>query len=464
LCVGKAQKKSLILLASTALALASDGVDTDLLVVLLEGSQIFTGLGELTLLHTLTDVPVDKGTLGIHKVELMVQTGPGLGNGGGVAEHAHSALHLGQIATGDDSGGLVVDTDLEASGTPVNELNGALGLDGGNGGIDVLGDDITAVQHAAGHVLAVARIALDHLVGGLEASIGDLGNGELLVVGLLGGDDGGIGGQGEVDTGVGHQVGLELGQIDVQGTIKAERGGHRGHNLGNQTVQVGVGGALNVQVAAADVVDGLVVHQEGAVRVLQGGVAGQDGVVGLNDSSGDLGSGVDGKLQLGLLAIVDRETLHQQRGETRASATTKRVEEQKALQTSALISKLADAVQDKVNNLLANGVVTTGVVVGGVFLARDQLLGVEQLAVGASADLINDGGLQVNKDGTGNVLASASLREEGVEGIITTSDGLVRGHLTIRLDTVLEAVQLPASVTNLATSLTNVDGNDFTHV
>jgi hypothetical protein len=33
------------------------------------------------------------------------------------------------------------------------------------------------------------------------------------------------------------------------------------------------------------------------------------------------------------------------------------------------------------------------------------------------------------------VLAGASLGEEAVEGVITTTDGLVGRHLTIRLDT-----------------------------
>ena len=174
---------------------------------------------------------------------------------------------------------------LETSGAPVHELDGALGLDGGDGGIDVLGHHVTTEQHAAGHVLAVAGVALHHLVGWLEAGVGDLSHGQLLVVGLLGGDDGGVGGQGEVDTGVGHQVGLELRQIHVQGAVEAQWGGDGGDDLADQTVEVGVGGALNVQVAATDVVDGLVVDHEGAVGVLQGGVGGQDGVVGLHHSS-----------------------------------------------------------------------------------------------------------------------------------------------------------------------------------
>ncbi|WAR26379.1 hypothetical protein MAR_012083, partial [Mya arenaria] len=370
------------------LTLTLDGVDTDLFVILLKSGQILTGLGELTLLHTLSDVPVDEGTLGVHQIELVIQTGPGLGDGGGVAQHAHGTLHLGQITTGNDGGWLVVDADLESGGTPVDELDGPLGLDGGDGGVDVLGDDVTTVQHAAGHVLAVTGIALYHLVGGLEAGVGDLGNGELLVVGLLGGDDGGVCGQGEMDTWVGHQVGLELSQIHVEGTVEPEGGSDGGHDLTNQPVQVGVCWALNVEVPAADVVDGLVVDHEGAVGVLQGGMGGQDGVVWLDDGGGDLGSGVHSELQLGFLAVVDGQTLHEQGGESGAGATTEGVEDEESLETSALISQLADSVENKVDDFLADGVVATGVVVGGILLAGDQLLGVEQLAVGASSDLI----------------------------------------------------------------------------
>jgi hypothetical protein len=37
-------------------------------------------------------------------------------------------------------------------------------------------------------------------------------------------------------------------------------------------------------------------------------------------------------------------------------------------------------------------------------------------------------------------------------------------YLAIGLYAVLEAVKLPASITDLNTSLANVDGDDFTHV
>ena len=153
--------------------------------------------------------------------------------------------------------------------------------------------------------------------------------------------------------------------------------------------------------------------------------------------------------------------------------------------TCAVVCKFADAVQAEVHNLLANGVVAAGKVVGSVLLAADELLGVEQLAVCAGPDLINYSGLQgrqglacramglslkvqqdrrdakprqlpaplamahaaawllgelipcespagdtrthlqVKKHAARDVLASASLGEKGVEGVVATSDGLV---------------------------------------
>ena len=59
----------------------------------------------------------------------------------------------------------------------------------------------------------------------------------------------------------------------------------------------------------------LIVHQKGTVAVFQSGVGVEDSIVRLHYSCGHLGGGVDGELQLGLLAIVNRESLHQKGGE-----------------------------------------------------------------------------------------------------------------------------------------------------
>ncbi|MCP6198988.1 hypothetical protein NL445_28555, partial [Klebsiella pneumoniae] len=57
----------------------------------------------------------------------------------------------------------------------------------------------------------------------------------------------------------------------------------------------------------------------------------------------------------------------------------------------------------------------------------------------------------------------SGLAEESVERIVSTPDGLVCGHLAIRLDAVLQAVKLPAGITDLDSSLANVYRDALTH-
>ena len=166
-----------------------------------------------------------------------------------------------------------------------------------------------------------------------------------------------------MNTGVGHQVGLELVQINVKRAIETQRGSDRRDDLGDQAVKVVIARALNAKVAAADVIDGLVVDHEAAVGVLQSGVGGQDRVVGLNDGGSILGSGVDTELKLGLLAVVNGETLHKKGTETGSGTTTERVEDEETLKTGAVVGDTANLVEDLVDHLLSDGVVTTSIVV-----------------------------------------------------------------------------------------------------
>ena len=216
---------------------------------------------------------MDEGSLGVHEIEFVVESREDLSDGGRVRDHADSTEDLSEVTSWDDSGWLVVDTAFEASWAPVDELNGSLGLDGGHGSIDVLGDDITSVHERAGHVLAVSWVALSHHGSGLKDRVGDFTNSELLMVGLLGGDDWSVRRKHEVNSWVWHQVGLELVDVDVEGTIESERHSEGRDDLRDQSVQVGVGGSLDVEVSSADVVDGLIVQHDSDVSVFEEGVS-----------------------------------------------------------------------------------------------------------------------------------------------------------------------------------------------
>ena len=82
---------------------------------------------------------------------------------------------------------------------------------------------------------------------------------------------------------------------------------------------------------------------------------------------------------------------------------------------------------------------SSGIIVGSIFLSGDELFRMEELTISSGPDLINDGRLKVDKDGPGHVLAGPGLREEGVEGVVSGTDCLVGRHLTVRLDAMLQA-------------------------
>ena len=62
----------------------------------------------------------------------MVESGEDFGDGGGVGNHADGSHDFGEVTSGDDGGRLVVDSDFESGGAPVDELDGSLGFDGGD--------------------------------------------------------------------------------------------------------------------------------------------------------------------------------------------------------------------------------------------------------------------------------------------------------------------------------------------
>lgn len=160
---------------------------------------------------------------------------------------------------------------------------------------------------------------------------------EALVLALGSGNDGSVANERVVDSRVRNQVGLEFVEIDVESTVESERRGDGTDNLSDQAVQVLVRRTRDIEVATADIVDGLIVDEERAVRVLDCAVSRQNGVVGLNNSGRGSGSRVDSELELGLLAILGGEALEEESTETGAGTTTEGVEDQEALERVAVV-------------------------------------------------------------------------------------------------------------------------------
>merc|ERR1711900_11608 len=145
-------------------------------VVFLQEPKVLTGLTELALLHTLTDVPVEKGPLAVHKVELGYHA---------LAEDTadrdvvanHRAVHVldREIVTFDRRGRLVVQANLVSGGAPLDERELVVVLQPLDGGVRVLGLDVTSVEQGHRHVLVLRRVevwVLDEEVAGVDGLVG----------------------------------------------------------------------------------------------------------------------------------------------------------------------------------------------------------------------------------------------------------------------------------------------------
>merc|ERR1712188_95473 len=200
-------------------------------VVLLEESKILTGLGELTLLHTLTDIPVDEGTLGVHEVELGDKSlGEDARDGNVVSDHDDVTGRVGHVIIGSELGRLVVEADLETGWAPVYEGDLVVGLDPLGDLVGLLGSDISSVVEGDGHVFVLGDIEVlvfDKEGGRVEGVVGDVLNSDSLEVFevLSGAEDRGDGGGHEVKSRERNQVGLEFVQVNVQLTIESKGGG-----------------------------------------------------------------------------------------------------------------------------------------------------------------------------------------------------------------------------------------------
>jgi len=77
----------------------------------------------------------------------------------------------------------------------------------------------------------------------------------------------------------------------------------------------------------------------------------QDRVVRFDNGRANLRTGADSEAQLALPPVVDGEALEEEGSESRTGAATGGVEDEEALETGAVVGKLADAIKDGIDDL-----------------------------------------------------------------------------------------------------------------
>merc|ERR1711966_419116 len=213
--------------------------------------------------------------------------------------------------------------------------------------------------------------------------------------------------------------------------------------------------------AEADVVEGLVVHAEALVGVLDELVDGEGGVVRLDYGVGHLGGRAHGEgahdsVGVFLTDLGDEEGAH-----AGAGAATERVGDLETLEAIAGLGFLADDVEDGVDELSAFGVVTLGPVVTSAGLSKYEVVGAEELAERSSADGVHGAGLEVHEDSAGYVAAAGGLVEVDVDALELEVGVAVAGAGGV--DAVLVGDDFPELGADLVAALAALDVYEFAH-
>lgn len=118
-----------------------------------------------------------------------------------------------------------------------------------------------------------------------------------------------------------------------------------------------------------------------------------------------------------------------------------KAKDERTLQAVGALGLLANNVEDGVNELCALRVVTLCPVVTGAALTEDEVVGTEEVAEGTRADGVHGSRLEINEDGTRDILVRADFVVVDVDAL--ELEVVVALIETIRLDAVLIRDDLP---------------------
>ena len=396
---------------------------------------------------------MEEGLSAEHGGELLSDTFEHLLDGGGVSEESDGHL--------ESLGGDIANGRFDVVGNPLNEVRGVLVLNVEHLLVNLLGGHTSSEEGGGGEVTSVSGVGSAHHVLGVEHLLGELGDGEGTVLLRSSGGEGGESAHEEMESGEGDQVNGELAEIGVKLSGESEAASDTGESSGDEMVKITVGGGGELEGSEADIVKGLVVNAHDLIGVLNKLMDGEGGVVGLNDGIGDLGGRHDGESAHHAVGVLFTDLGDQKCSHTGTGTTTEGVGNLESLEAITALSFLADNIEDGVNELSTFGVMSLGPVVTGTGLSENEVIGSEELSERSGTDGVHGTGLEIHKDGSGDVTATSGFVIVDVDSLeLEVGVSVVR---TGGVNSMLVGDNFPELGTDLVTALSSLDVNDFSH-
>ena len=397
---------------------------------------------------------MEEGLSSEHGGELLTNSLEHLLDGGGVTEEGNG--HLESLWWD------IANSRLDVVWNPLDEVRRVLVLDVEHLLVNLLGGHSSSEHGGGGEISTVSWVRSAHHILGVEHLLGELWDGESSVLLGASGGEWGETSHEEMESWEWDQVNSELSEIGVKLTWESEAAGDTGKGSRDEMVKITVGWGSELEGSEADIVEGLVINAHNLIGVLNKLMDGEGGVVGFDDGVGDLGGGHDGEGGHDSVGVLLTDLGDEEGAHAGAGTTTEGVGDLEALEAVAALSLLTDDVEDGVDELSTFGVVTLGPVVTGTGLTEDEVVGSEELTEGTSTDGVHGAGLEVHKDGAGNVTATGGFVVVDVDSLELEVGVTVVGAGGV--NTVFVGDDFPELSTDLVTALAGLDVDDFSHL
>lgn len=130
------------------------------------------------------------------------------------------------------------------------------------------------------------------------------------------------------------------------------------------------------------------------------------------------------------------------------------------MKTSTVLSLLSDSLQNTINVFFSDCIMSSGIVVSGIFFPADELFRMEEVSETSSPDFVQNSGFEINVNCSRGELPRIGFGEESRQRLLR-GDFSIRDGNSIVVDSVFPTVKFPAGISDLGSSLSYVDGDTF---